>query len=566
MSSNIALPMNAMIKATFLAAVLLIAGSNREAGAAPTMDELVQQFEAQIDAWDVAAASSTLKTLDASATPEHQASLRSLRSILAFYSGDYRQARSLLDQARDPEQIKDGGFSLAEVIRKTEEAFRESPQTRFGHFEARYKPGVDVVLVGDLFAELEDAYRFFEKLLGFSPDAPIRVEVFSDYDAFRHATTLTEKDLEVSGAVGVCKFNKLMVLSPRLLLRGYRYLNTAVHEYVHFLVYHLTRNNAPVWLHEGIASYLEDLFDRERGSKNPGAIGPDAFRSRLQPSSETLLATAVQNNTLIPYSRMHPSLVKLDTREEVALAFAQVQVAVEFLMTRTEGKGLGRLLKALGEGKELSAALQQVVGLDLTSFELAVKESLLQRGLKAIPGMEAPSLTLKRDGSTGTDEDLEWREVEHKQAREFTRLGDLLKSRSQFPAAVIEYQKAREKESYSAIILNKLGQSQLLAGQPGDAIRTLEECRELYPDFSTTYYALGEAHLAGNDIEKAVTSYVEVTRINPFHTVAWQRLADLFAKTGRKDEAQRASEKLRILSAADRAPAADRGSSRPAKR
>jgi hypothetical protein len=47
------------------------------------------------------------------------------------------------------------------------------------------------------------------------------------------------------------------MISPRVLLYGYGWLDTAVHEYVHYLVTIRTRNKAPVWLQEGLAKLLE---------------------------------------------------------------------------------------------------------------------------------------------------------------------------------------------------------------------------------------------------------------------------------------------------------------------
>lgn len=503
---------------------------------------LLHAFEEEIEAWDTGAASATLERLEREVGRGGVGGpgLDHHRALLAFYKGDYDRAVSFLSAAPDSPPIRASGGSMEDVIRGTAVATRDFQTARSEHFELRHPPGADAILENDLLRELEEAYGFFAGALGFEPPAPVRIEIFGDTASFLTATTLSERDQRVSGAVGVCKFNKLMILSPRILLRGYRYSATAVHEYVHFMVYRLSRNRAPVWLHEGIASYLEDRFERR--------VGAGDFRTLLTPTSESALAKALDADALIPFSRMHPSLVKLETRAEVVLAFAQVQMAVEFLMARTQGQGLRRLLAALGGGRDLSEALGEIAGADMTAFEGALQAYLAERGLKSVPDLVPVGLTLREEGGgEEADEALELREIRQKEARDFARLGDLLRARSQFESAVIEYRKARAREPRSPAILNKLGQSLILAGRPKESVSILEECRRLYPDYSTTYYHLGEAYLAQAARDEALAAYREGEALNPFHPVILQRLATLYGELGQADEQARAQEKLRTL-------------------
>ena len=78
------------------------------------------------------------------------------------------------------------------------------------------------------------------------------------------------RDIEVSGAIGICKFNKIMLLSPRNLARGYRWTDALSHEYIHYIVVQLSHNRAPIWLHEGIAKYFESAWRLPSG----GLAGP----------------------------------------------------------------------------------------------------------------------------------------------------------------------------------------------------------------------------------------------------------------------------------------------------
>ena len=117
---------------------------------------------------------------------------------------------------------------------------------------------------------------------GFKPKEKVRVELFPDAKAFYLASTLSVRDIEVTGAVGLTKFNKLQFLSPKALVYGYRWLDAISHEYMHYLIVKLTSNKAPIWFHEGLAKYEETRWRN----------GP----SYLSPLYQTLLARALADN------------------------------------------------------------------------------------------------------------------------------------------------------------------------------------------------------------------------------------------------------------------------------
>ena len=44
------------------------------------------------------------------------------------------------------------------------------------------------------------------------------------------------------------------------LTTGYDWLDTVSHEYVHLVVSRKSRNTVPIWMHEGLAKYLESRW------------------------------------------------------------------------------------------------------------------------------------------------------------------------------------------------------------------------------------------------------------------------------------------------------------------
>ena len=129
------------------------------------------------------------------------------------------------------------------------------------------------------------------------------LKFFPDAESFCTISTLTKEEIETSGTVAICLFNRVIITSPRLQPRGYQWLDTLTHEYVHYVIMKKTYNRVPIWLHEGIAKYEE-----KRWLEN---ITP-----KLPVSLESLMAEAVEKDYFITFEQMHPSLAKLK-REKI---------------------------------------------------------------------------------------------------------------------------------------------------------------------------------------------------------------------------------------------------------
>ncbi|MBI2178376.1 MAG: hypothetical protein HYU38_08590 [Candidatus Tectomicrobia bacterium] len=303
----------------------------RPEGYAQVVDEL--------RAWNLEGAERLLARLKAEkpGLPEWEG----LEGSIFYLKGEFSKSIERLDSALRKRAGDSEWLELRLHVRQSQAAVEGFKVHRTPHFEIWHDPS-DAVLMPYLVETLEASYRVLGDELGVRPSRPVRVEVFTDASRFNKASTLSQTEIEGKGAVGICKFNKIMMLSPGALLRGYRWLDTASHEYVHYLIVVGTKNRTPIWLHEGIAKYLER---RWRG------LGDDY----LHPGEEMLLAPARETNTFIPFQRMEPSLIYLDTPDDVQLAYAEAASAAEFIQRRGGKKGLAEALRAIGRAKEAPA-------------------------------------------------------------------------------------------------------------------------------------------------------------------------------------------------------------------
>ncbi|MBI3129597.1 MAG: tetratricopeptide repeat protein [Candidatus Tectomicrobia bacterium] len=556
----------------------------RPEGYAQVVDEL--------RAWNLEEAGRILARLKAEkpGLPEWEG----LEGAIFYLKGDFTRSIERLDSALRKRAGDSEWLELRFHVRQSQAAVEGFKVHRTAHFEIWHDPG-DAVLMPYLGEALEISYKVLGDELGVHPKRPVRVELFTDSARFNKASTLSQAEIESKGAVGICKFNKIMMLSPGALLRGYRWLDTASHEYVHYLIVLGTKNRTPIWLHEGIAKYLER---RWRG------LG-DGF---LNPGEEMLLSKARESDGFVPFQRMEPSLIYLDTPEDVQLAYAEAATAADFIRRRGGKRGMADMLRAIGGAKGAPApakasgeappktaekvpdaaqapappkkedgpeakpqeeapsrrraslvelestgppqsaepGLQKVFGVDLAGFEKKWKDDLKRRPLRPHPGAQVQRFRLKPTGPVDESAaDLE--ALKSAVARRRMRLGDRLSLAGRLEAALIEYRRALRDEPYSQALLNRVAQLQVQAGQPEEALRHVQRAIEVDPDYATSYIHQAMAYELTGKPAEARRAWEEVLHINPFIPLVHERLAAIYEKAGDRQKAQREREALRAL-------------------
>ena len=258
------------------------------------------------------------------------------------------------------------------------------------------------------------------------PKEKVRVEIAPDATSFNAISTLSLRDIEETGAVGICKFNKLMIISPRALSFGYRWVDSLSHEYLHYAIVALSNNQAPIWLHEGMARFYETRWRK--------AVPPkDAAEDYLTPANQTLLVQALEKNQFVGFKNMEPSLIHLDTPEQVQLAYAEAASAVDFINQSKGRAGIRELLATLNE-KPTPEAIEKVYGMSFDAFETRWKGFLKTKGLKEIEGSRVRKLKVKKD-QREDEEVVELKEIQSAVARNRTHLADQMLGKGRSAAA-----------------------------------------------------------------------------------------------------------------------------------
>jgi tetratricopeptide (TPR) repeat protein len=494
-------------------------------------EEAMRPVAAKLDRWDVEEAWGEVKQLLEKEPKDPQ--LLELASQVAFHRGDYQEALKLIKSAialgSEDERSKNFALFMEGAIGVI------APLKRYesSHFVISLDEKQDGILVDYISDTLEKTHQVMAQRYGFQAKEKIRVEVFPDTRAFYYASTLSARDIEVTGAVGVTQFNKLMLLSPRALVYGYRWLDSMSHEYMHYLIMKLTGNKAPIWFHEGLAKYEETRW----------RSGP----SYLSPLYQNLLARALSDGKLIKFERMEPSLVKLETPEDAQLAYAEAAAAIDFIVTKAGNDGLREIMKqmAASSSKGAANAIRDTLGLSFSGFEENWKKFLASKELKEEGEVKVRPLKIK-EGRVN-EEYLDMEEIKSLVARNRAHLGDLLKEKGRMGAAVLEYRRALAETRESVPIMNRLAWVLLEINRHEEALELLKRGRELSPDHPTIYTYLGQTYLKLKDFKEAKEAFQTSIQLNPFNPEVHDGLASVYEMTGDPTAALKEKEITRRL-------------------
>ena len=174
-------------------------------------------------------------------------------------------------------------------------------------------------------------------------DEPIVVELFPSAELFSSRVTGLP-GLDVNAA---CLGSVVALLVPGAVERPFNWYDALIHELGHTLCHLLGRGKLPQWLEEGLSVWVEGVA-----------------RGR---SWNLVLVYAHRANELLPLSDLDRGFLADPASPERSLAYAQSQLAVEFLLERAGWEKLVALLKEAGRRDTWEQALG-------ATFEMTAKE------------------------------------------------------------------------------------------------------------------------------------------------------------------------------------------------
>jgi tetratricopeptide (TPR) repeat protein len=513
-------------------ALLFVLFLSARAGAAEE-DPRFKRGDEMLDAWQIGEAQQIASDYLKS-NPKSAAALE-LDGRIKFYQGRYADALSAFNQAlaiEGTDQRRQGWKLFAQ---QTQDVVKNLKRYESAHFVIFLDEKKDGLLAPYALDTLEKSYTAVGNELGYQPKEKVRVEIAPDAAAFNAISTLSLRDIEETGAVGICKFNKLMIISPRALSFGYRWVDSLSHEYVHYVIVALSNNKAPIWLHEGMARFYETRWRKPAPSK-------DIPEDYLTPANQTLLVQALEKNEFVAFKDMEPSLIHLDTPEQVQLAYAEAASAIDFINQSKGRSGMHELLVTLTD-QPTPAAIEKVFGIPFAEFDSRWKNFLNSKGLKPVEGSRLRRFKVKKSDKED-EEVVELKEIQSAVARNRTYLGDQLMGKGRATAAVSEYQRALQASPHSPIILGKLGRVLIQMNRFDEAQAPLTQALAVDPDNANTYLQLARVYHAVKKDKQSLSALEEALQINPFNPAIFQLSSEVYTALGNPEKAKEAKANL----------------------
>jgi tetratricopeptide (TPR) repeat protein len=465
---------------------------------------------ASIFAWQVDEAEQALTLLRAGDDPVDPTLDASAEMLIAFHRGDYAAAKSALERHPRPASLA----PYDTLVPAAAERRAEVVEQRSEHFIARVEAGAHELLLPYALDTLEKAWKAIGEVFDYYPEGPILVELFKDKDSFIELSTLSEDQVRRSGTIALCKWDHMLVVSPRALAAGYPWRDTLTHEYTHLVISRLSRNQAPVWFHEGTAAYMEELWQSSEGGK-------------LSATGEALLARALEEDGLVPFEVINRSMPNLPDAGTVSLAFAEVTTAIDFLIQTHGRQSVRKAIDLMRGGLDADEAIARLHGTSFDRWERDWLSWVRGQSLRKRVDVAAYELAFASDdigGGEPTDPVLRGDD----QAMNFARLGDLLRERGRYDAALVEYGKAAgDLESHSPGLSNRHAQTLLELGRPADARAILLKSVEKIPTYVHSWVRLARAEQSLGNRAEELRAWRRARDLNPFHPAVHPALLQL---------------------------------------
>jgi len=116
--------------------------------------------------------------------------------------------------------------------------------------------------------------------------------------------------------------------------------------------------------------------------------------------------------------------------------------------------------------------------------------------------------------------------------------------RGDYPKATSALSRVIQRNPEDIGAWNLLGESQRLAGQPGQAVRTLERASAIGRTSFATFFLLGEAYRDASRLDRAASAYREAARLEPEFARAWFEMGAAYVRLGERDEVPPVLERL----------------------
>lgn len=446
------------------------------------------------------------------------------RSDIAFLKGEYGKAIEIIEK-EIPKGSNRKILERIDLYKRTQEATKgfKSYKVEGGKFIIFLNPGIDEILIPYLRDTLMSASVKYLSYFDDIGDFLIRVEIYPDIETLANVSGISLDEIEKSGTVGLCKYNRIMIVSPRDLIYGYPWLDTISHEFVHYLLIFKYNDTIPLWLQEGIAKYLEGVWR-------------NAEKGEMDIYSQSILKEKIKRGRLLSLREMEGGLSRLPTQKDVLLAFSQLNTLIQYIVKTSGMEGLKRILYFIANGYSPSEGIKKVCGNSLQLLLKKWKTYVRKMDLKSIPFYDEIPLMFKSEFKKKEDENFN---IEYEKARKMAHIGDLFVEKGLLQPALIEYEKAyslvKENDPY---FLCKIAGIYLKNNKFNETLDLLKSSAKFFEKNVLINLYLAKAYSGLKKFASSLPYLINVVRVNPFDPDVHKLLHETYNELNMKKEAE----------------------------
>jgi tetratricopeptide (TPR) repeat protein len=227
-------------------------------------------------------------------------------------------------------------LAKAERDKREEQNYRENESI---HFTLHYDGSAEPELAREILRALELHFGAIESELSYTPPDSIGVVLYTQ-QAFADIT-------RAPNWVGALNDGRIRVPVQGLTSLTPDLSRILKHELTHSFVQQKTHSRAPIWLHEGIAQWIEGQRSRDNA---------------------TVLVQVYNEKQAMPLGEMENSWMQMPT-SVASYAYAWALANVEY-MVQTDGMDdVQKILNSIAEGSSAEAAVQEVLHMNYDELE-----------------------------------------------------------------------------------------------------------------------------------------------------------------------------------------------------
>jgi tetratricopeptide (TPR) repeat protein len=357
---------------------------------------------------------------------------------------------------------------------------------------------------------LEEAYADMAKRYGFTPKAPVVVELFQNADHYSVRTV----GLPNLNALGVCFGQVITAMSPSV--GDINWAMVLWHELGHVFAIQLSNSRVPRWFTEGLSEYETVLARPEWRRENDADVYAAMAEGSLPKIAE------------LNYGFMKPNM------QEVVVAYHTSSLAVEYL-ARTYG--FPKIVEALvlyGKGLETPAVLEKITGKKMAALDAEFRRHL---EIRLAPYKGTFQLPL-----TGMDDIAPLKKAAAARPKDATAQARLSLGyfyEGEAVPALAAAGSALALDPMQTWALYVSAELQLRQGDSAAARALYERMIQAGADSFDIRARLGTIAGGAHEDDLAIKHFCTAKKLDPERAMPYQALAELYRRAGRTEDALR---------------------------